>query len=282
MDDDSWEKQINFLMGEFMDGKYKIIVNNSTSTHVHVGIKGSGFTLDQVKKLALCVILFEPAHLMNVPERLNGGHFVKSNWANNCRIGPVPWKEHQEPYTRRQAMEIILGCEQENDLVELMNPNIYGEKVEKNWAWNFRNLMSVDKAKSEGLEEGDMPIGTAEFRQAPGSKTAKMVIGWIQYATGFADTAVNLTPQQVEIVMNDPPVVGNLKGFVKMSSKFQGPNKHEPRRMDGLWYKHNNAWAAPALYAPCISDPQDLGKIVKVLEEEKERIRAQVSKGPGR
>ena len=178
---DPWPVDLKSLW-EWLQAEYTVKEHGTCHIHIHVSKEG-GFLPDDVKKVAICVMIFEPAILAIEPEHLRSDEYAKSIWANNNRIsayyGPGPL------CSKEDTIKKLMYCKTVNDVVADTNPN-----RDRNWAWNFRNLMT-DPIENQYLSAGNRPIGTIEFRQAPTCTTLEDVLQWTEFATSFVQAATH-------------------------------------------------------------------------------------------
>lgn len=80
----SWRSQVQTLCA-FLDKHSILSTNRHCSIHVHISV-AIGFTLQELKKIAQCIIHFKSAIEALVPPSCRGNEFAKSNWIDNPRF----------------------------------------------------------------------------------------------------------------------------------------------------------------------------------------------------
>ena len=165
--DANWQSQVKQTW-LFLEKNYEISKSLFCSTHVHISIE-SGFdsrriSLQNLRKIAQCVIHFEAAIEACAPEERRGNRNAKSNWIDNKNFA-------NEKLTRHRVIDIIEKCAGEDELIELMCPG------DRNFAWNFQALRKH---------------GTIEFRKGPASLEGDQAIAWAQLVLQFVQSAVDV------------------------------------------------------------------------------------------
>ena len=184
--DSNWVNQVKQTWS-FLQNNYEISKSLHCGTRVHVSIE-SGFdsrrtSLQNLKKIAQCVIHFESAVEACVPEERRSNRTAKSNWIDNTNFA-------HEKLTRRKVIDIIEKCDNEKELIELMCPG------DRYFAWNFRALRKH---------------GTIEFRKGAASLSGDVAIAWAQLVLQFVESAVQVPRSSWERI---PANVKGLKRFL--------------------------------------------------------------------
>ena len=188
-----WASQVKETWA-FLKRHYVLSKTTMCGTHVHISMqrgvqRGSairiGMGLQNMKKIAQCVIHFEPAlEALVAPER-RGNLFAASNWIDNMRFAA-------RTITRLVAIEAIGRCARESDLINLMCP----PPQERCYAWNFRALKK---------------FGTIEFRKGTASLNADEALAWAEFTLLFVQAAMQVS---LKSLVSKPANIAELKGFL--------------------------------------------------------------------
>lgn len=160
--------------------------NQSCGTHVHLSPQDNViWDIESLKCVCRAVIYFEGAFELLVPEHRRGNAYMKSFFA-----------DHPE-FRGRSAVEcftLIDRSAHRVDIAELMNP-----EGDRNYAWNFRNLIYGGKM-------------TIEFRRGPGVTETTDCLAWVELVVSFARSARALgKPNQLHQYTQD---VQGLQQFI--------------------------------------------------------------------
>lgn len=187
----------------FLHRYYEIIKDPTCSTHVHVSIEG-GYSLEELKRVASCIIHFEPAFNALVPKsRIENCEWAKSNWIDCPQFAAMG-------LSRAQAILKINSTNDFEAFSTLMQP-----RAKRRYAWNFRTIIKYY---------------TIEFRKPPGSKTAEEALAWAELAMSFIQTSIRYgSPERLKLV---PPTLGGLRWFLRQNH-VAGFN--EPERLNLIW-----------------------------------------------
>ena len=243
---------------------YEIIPRNKAGTHVHISMDDE-YSLEDLQKVAVSIIVFEPAILALLPEYRRGYNDAKSNWANNNVIGAYPGTIGQTMSRKAAILRLVKPSRTRTHVIHAMNPD-----SSKQWAWNFRNLLD-DPDDLQEMHPGDQPIGTIEFRQAPTSTTVEFAIETLQFVAGFVQSALDLKhPLDIMKVL---PTVKNLKKFVIAGCYPQGPGFHDPSRLDHLWARAGDVeWLVPVPFENPDLTLSQIRELRENIEEEGKAI----------
>lgn len=160
--------------------------------------------LENMKKLAQCIIHFEAALEALLPDERRGNLYAHSNWIDN-RWFAAPF------VTREAAMDAIGNCASQNDLIKLMCP----DPQERYFAWNF---LALNK------------FGTIEYRKGGASLTADMAVAWGQLVLLFVQSALQVKRDSLKTM---PASIGGLKEFLgaekleELKPLMDGKNEEE-------------------------------------------------------
>jgi Putative amidoligase enzyme len=192
---------------------YQITADSTCSTHVHVSLV-SGYTTNQLKRIASSVIHFETAFEALVPETRRANIHVKSNWLHSGSLA-------RQGLSRSKSIAAIENARTTPDVVRLMQL-----RGQQGFAWNFRSLYFKR---------------TIEFRKPPASVTADEALSWAELAMTFVQAAI-LHGSSAELSTYPAHVTG-LNSFLK-NVCVAGVN--EP----GRWYKLWNLKPVDAALEP--------------------------------
>lgn len=161
---ESWRRDVQGLW-TFLDDNMLIETHAKCGTHVHMSPLEGIWPLMHLKKICRCVLWFENAFEVLVPESRRGNHYCKSN-------------QHDNPKFLDKSLQQCLGmideCQSNQDVVDLMNND--GDRY---YAWNFVNLYYGGK-------------NTIEFRRGPGAEDDKSCFAWVELAVSFVQAAIKL------------------------------------------------------------------------------------------
>lgn len=220
MHDPGWRNQIEETWA-FLEKNYRISKTPACSTHIHVSIRrggegGIGMGLHIMKKIAQCIIHFEPAFEALVPPERRGNMWAASNWIDNrLFVGPT--------FTRRKVIEDIDNCASTEEVVHLMSPPPQG----KLWAWNFQAMKK---------------FGTIEFRKGSASLNSTDAIAWAELVLYFVQAAIRM--DSVNSILHVPANIGSLKAFlgtnlVDKNNIFEGKNDQASIQPELIYCRHD-------------------------------------------
>ncbi len=196
--DPNWREQIR-ITWTFLYRNYVIKPDMNSHTFIHVSLArggarpgGSIMDLQDIKKIAQCVIHFETALQVLIPQTRRGDHSAMSNWIDNDKF-------LEKAFSRRKAIEMIESCNSTREVVELTSP----DKLLRPWtdqicfSWNFRTL---SKYKS------------IEFRSAGTDLGSDTATAWAELVLLFVRAAIQISGP--EFLRQIPANVGELKKFL--------------------------------------------------------------------
>jgi hypothetical protein len=146
---------------------------------------GIGMGLRNLKKIAQCIIHFEPALEALVPKDRRGNIYACSNWIDN------QWFANSY-MTRGEVIDIIGRCDSQTDLIRLMCP----KPQKRFFAWNFHALNK---------------FGTIEFRKGGASLKGDEAIAWAELVLLFVQSAVQIDRESLRTM---PANIKGLKRFL--------------------------------------------------------------------
>lgn len=196
--DPNWREHFRVTWA-FLYKIYVIRKDRNSRTCIHVSVKrgearpGVGVVdLQDVKKIAQCVIHFATAIQVLTPKGLRGDLGAMSNWIDNDNF-------LQKAFSRRKAIDLIESCSSTREVIEL----VCRDKSLRPWtdqiyfAWNFRALY---KKRS------------IEFRSAGTNLDSDTTISWAEIVLLFVQAAVQIPTS--ESLRTIPADVGALKQFL--------------------------------------------------------------------
>lgn len=225
----------------YLELGYEITEDADCSTHVHISVEG-GYSLEELKRIAQCVIHFEPAFEALVPPQRRGGECAsaKSIWLDSDHLA----------YQNRSRDASIRFIETLTDFYTfstVMNPD-----RDRTYGWNFR---SIEK------------YYTVEFRKPPGSTTADQVLGWAELAMSFVQASLRLG--SIEKLRKVPSTVGGLLWFIQQS-RVPGMNEHN--RLYQFWQGISmRQFEEPGTNRPVLAQ-EDLAMLVQLRDLSVARI----------
>ena len=173
-----------------------IVPEESCSTQVHIS-PDTGYNVIQLKAIARAILYFEPAINALVPSHRRGNTWCKSLYASNPEFKDM----EDDPQLAIAKLDCV---EEENDIVDLMNPD------SKGYVWNFESLRRY---------------GSLEFRQGPGVTTADETLAWVEFVVTFINATLRKLPASYQdLYPAFPPNVGGLKMFLQAGT-FNGVSK---------------------------------------------------------
>jgi hypothetical protein len=158
----SWRRDIQGLW-TFLDINMLIETHAKCGTHVHMSPLEGIWPLIHLKKICRCILWFEAAFEILVPESRRGNRYCKSNRLDNPKFLGKSLK---------QCLAMIDECQSNLDIVDLMN-----NEGDRYYAWNFTNLYYGGRK-------------TIEFRRGPGAEDDKGCISWVELAVSFVQAAI--------------------------------------------------------------------------------------------
>jgi Putative amidoligase enzyme len=198
-----WREEVERTWA-FLQNEYEITTSTECGTHIHISIR-RGFSLADMKKIAQCIMFFEPAIEALLPDERRGNSYMKSNWLDNRKFG----LQNKSP---RQAIREIGLAQTRQEIVGLMSPDL-----DSHFAWNFQTLQR---------------LRTIEFRKGTPSKNAREALMWAEFAMSFILSAMQ-TRDVPTYLGNTQPNVGGLKAFV-LQEKTE-PYMCDPEYLKPLW-----------------------------------------------
>jgi Putative amidoligase enzyme len=197
---------------------YEITADFQCGTHIHVSFEPPGqYIAEDIRRIARCVIHFEPAIEALMPLNRRQNVYVKSNWLEGELLGKA--------YKSRR--ESIAAIDEEGDMSRVIA--LMQHSSDRDYCWNFLNLC---KGKA-----------TIEFRKPPPSTTSEEALSWAEFAMSFIQASVKHgTPNRLQRV---PSTVGGLRWFLDQA--YRG-GLNEPDRLGPIWAgKADNAALQPQL-----------------------------------
>lgn len=198
-----WREEVRRTWA-FLERNYEITTDVHCSTHVHISIT-RGFVLEDLKRIAQCIIHFEPAIEALVPPERRGNHYSKSNWLDN----PVFASKDKSP---REAIQEIGRAKTREEVVQLMTPG-----KDSYYTWNFQSLARLK---------------TIEFRKGSPSRNAREALAWAEFTMTFILSAMQ-TEDPPRYLDRIAPNVDGLKRFLLQEKRE--PSMCDPEYLEPLW-----------------------------------------------
>ncbi|PSN68249.1 hypothetical protein BS50DRAFT_633861 [Corynespora cassiicola Philippines] len=153
-----------------MNEQFDFRQDTSCGYHIHISPTTKSFSLDQLRRVAKAVVLFEPMTARCAPpsRQDNVMAFCKSNTGLDVLAGRQLWMNGLSRGLR--------GAEKCIDF-STRNAAIYYVCPDKYRAWNF-------------LPAKDNGHGSIEFRRPPGVVNSKKAKHWIAFTMSFIDMAM--------------------------------------------------------------------------------------------
>lgn len=198
-----WRRDVQTTWA-FLGDHCKVLKNRDCSTHVHISVL-RGFTLQEIKQIAQCIIHFEPAVEALIPLERQANTYSKSNWIDN------PFFTNRD-LSRNQAIRRIGACKDLDAVISLMNPD-----RDRYYGWNF---LTMEECK------------TIEFRKGAASRDASDSLTWAEFAMTFVQSAMqsNLKPDMLSKI---PSNIQGLRWFL-LQRKIV-PGMSDPRYLAPLF-----------------------------------------------
>ncbi|KAI1499180.1 putative amidoligase enzyme-domain-containing protein [Biscogniauxia marginata] len=168
----------------------------SCSTHVHISMKDSTWTLENLKKLASAIVYFD-AHLSYLAGKVGR---ADNHWA-------VPNRDNAalRSLSTAETLRMIDEAQTTFDLLQLMAPSASGCREYQWGMWHVTGLSpygvapdDIDDGLRGQIARGAAPIvcedvrktGTVECRLPPGSSTSEEAMMWVDFVALFVLAAV--------------------------------------------------------------------------------------------
>lgn len=233
-----WKSQVKETWA-FIEKNYIVTKTTKCSTHVHISLKragsgDSGMGLQSIKRIAQCIIHFEPAFEALTSRERRGNIYSSSNWIDN------KWFAHPD-MTRAKVIEAIGNCGSTAEVIELMSP----KPQDRFWAWNFQAMKK---------------FGTIEFRKGSASLNGDQAVAWAELVLLFVQSALVADIRSLKTV---PANIRGLKFFLgehnlgDVATLFRGKGDRETLQ--------------PKLLFPNPAEKEMLEK--KLAEDAKEQVR---------
>lgn len=148
------------------------IFNESCGSHVHVRPMGLGYDLEELRKIAYAVVVYEKHILEVLPEERRDHHYCEPNTKVSPKLRQI-FRHGRNRSSFNDLRDQIYDVETLEELCTLMQGN---QDDNRRVLWNFDNLTGHK--------------GTIEFRGGPGLHDARMTIRWILFAISFILLAI--------------------------------------------------------------------------------------------
>ena len=173
--DENWEEHIK-LFWEAMSKVFKPVEKDiSCGSHIHVAPIGRRWTLDELKKIAFAVCIYETYVCAVLPSERRNNQHCERNSKIGTRMGNT-LRQRTSASLRTIANEIKAKANA-NDLCAYMQASIDNRKV----LWNFQNTLN---------RPGYTTSGTVEFRGGRHLRGKVRTLRWITFAIAFISMAL--------------------------------------------------------------------------------------------
>ena len=177
------------MVWEAVDSLFRVLRNSlSCGSHVHVALTHRGFTLRELKQIALATIIHEDCILKILHTTRRNHDYCKPN---TMILGTGLWNDFgkwkhmpDQLQTRRDGLRAfarsIDGIRSRDELVD------YIQGGERNCLWNFQNIRSGQS-------------GTVEFRGGRHLRGPVRTKRWVTFAVLFVDLALQTVGSVLEL-----------------------------------------------------------------------------------
>ena len=165
--DKDWMREIGLFWNAFDEVFKQEMFNQSCGSHVHVKPGGSGYDMDDLRKVAYAVVVYEKHVLEFLPKERRNHHYCQPNTEISPSLKRI-FRHGKSMASYSDLRNRIYDIDTPKELCRFMQGDQEGNR---RVLWNFGNL-------SNG-------IGTVEFRGGPGLHDESKTIYWILFALGF-------------------------------------------------------------------------------------------------
>jgi len=159
---------------------FKVQMNPSAGTHIHIGSLGANFSLDDAKRIAFAACIYEPYVFSLLPTARRDNPYCVRNSKRPGRMGEL--FEQRTPAALRLISNDIKACADFSQLVVYMQGS--GQDVKsRRTLWNFQNL-------ARGPTAGYPPTYTVEFRGGRHMRGHLRTLAWLSFAVTFIAMAL--------------------------------------------------------------------------------------------
>jgi hypothetical protein len=172
--DENWEDQIK-LFWEAMRKVFEVHKDISCGSHIHIAPIETRWTLEELKKIAFAVCLYEEYVCAILPsERRDNLHCARNSGVGTTMGNSL---RQRSSASLRTISNIIKSMMNANELCSYMQGSIDNRKV----LWNFQNTVS---------RSGYVTSGTIEFRGGRHLRGRVRTLRWITFAVAFISMAL--------------------------------------------------------------------------------------------
>jgi hypothetical protein len=172
--DENWEEHIK-LFWEAMTKVFKVVKDTSCGSHIHVAPIGRRWTLEELKKIAFAVCIYETYVCAVLPSERRDNQHCERNSKVGTGMGNM--LRQRSSASLRTIANNIKGKANANELCTYMQASIDNRKV----LWNFQNTVS---------RPGYTTSGTIEFRGGRHLRGKVRTLRWITFAIAFISMAL--------------------------------------------------------------------------------------------
>lgn len=191
---------------KYISTNYDLTTDENCATHIHISLVPN-YTFTEIKCIACSVIYFERAIEALMPPHRRGNRFAMSNYLASPYL-------RREGKSRQDSIELIEMARDELEVFRFIQG--YDNK---NFAWNFRNLVQGNK-------------GTIEFRQPPASSTSAQSLSWAEFVMNFIQSSVKLG--SFTNLKTFPDNIRGLRSFLEHDG-VRDRQLNQPVRLGKIW-----------------------------------------------
>lgn len=165
-------REIGLFWNAFDETFEQELRNESCGSHVHVRPMGLGYDLEELKRIAYAVVVYEKHVLEFLPEERKDHPYCNPN----TKVSPALKRIFRHGRTRSSYDDLrdqIYDLDTSEELCTFMQGVQNGNR---RVLWNFDNVSDR--------------TGTIEFRGGPGLHDKRETIRWILFAVGFILLAI--------------------------------------------------------------------------------------------
>lgn len=182
MEHGKWSAEICTVLGTILSGQLHATVPKSAGFHVHIGLGTGRFSLEQIKKVAVTVILGEGA--------IDQFHAVHRR-NDRMMIQPMITRRVFQDKSRGEIFDMIMEAKS----LEEFKETVCGESVklfnseEMTFSRYYKvNFTNVDEDNSKG---------TIEFRQHAGTLNPREIFMWVCFVGQVVHSSCNMDVEQL-------------------------------------------------------------------------------------
>ena len=164
--------EIGYFWDAFSEAFEQELHNESCGSHVHVRPMGPGYNLEELKRIAYAVIVYEKHVLSFLPQERRDAYYCQPNTGISPQLKDIFWNGRTRT-SYDDLRDQIYDIETSEELCTFMQGTQEGNRKV---LWNFDNVCGAK--------------GTIEFRGGPGLHSQGETVFWILFAVGFILLAI--------------------------------------------------------------------------------------------